>query len=259
MKAAKSTKKARRKVRKRGSETANEEKVAPKALKGSGGSVGTTAKKKPSVEKAKSTDATRRSTSPKAVPPKKMSRKVADKEKKPEAGPETRSGKSPAAVPARAVMNRSAKSSLREYTAAIGEIVSPELPEEYGENEFFLIPVEPRVVYASWEITGDSLPAEKEGLEVRFFEVMPGEGGKSDIRAFLDIAIPERVGDGFFHVGIHGREMIAEIGYREADGTFIPVLRSRRVLIPSSLERDSYDTSAGTPRTESYGSRPPRK
>ncbi len=145
------------------------------------------------------------------------------------------------------------------HRTPIKEILSPELPEEYGENEFFLIPVEPRVVYASWEITKDSLPEKKGGLEVRFFEVTRGESGRSNTHVFLDIAVPKRVGDAFFNVGIHGREIVAEIGHRGADGHFRPLLRSRRVLIPSLLGHDELSMAAQSLETGIYGSRPPDK
>jgi hypothetical protein len=149
------------------------------------------------------------------------------------------------------------KSSGEERPMAIAEILPAELPEEYGENEFFLIPVEPRVVYASWEIAADSLPGEQGRLEVRFFDVTGVKTGGTDSRAFLDIPVRKRVGDAFFHVGIHGREVVAEIGRRGANGHFKPLLRSRRVLIPSSLDPDEFGTAAKLPDAGSYGSRPP--
>jgi Domain of unknown function (DUF4912) len=150
------------------------------------------------------------------------------------------------------------KSPDEERPMAIEEILPAELPEEYGENEFFLIPVEPRVVYASWEIAAGSLPGEQGGLEVRFFDVTDGRTGEADSRAFLDIPVRKRVGDAFFRVGIHGREVVAEIGRRGANGHFRPLLRSRKVLIPSSLEPGVSGTDAELPETGSYGSRPPR-
>lgn len=150
------------------------------------------------------------------------------------------------------------KSGRTGRTAAIGEIVPPALPEEYGENEFFLIPVEPRVVYASWEILKDSLPRRKGRLAVRFFEVMETEGSSYD-KAFLDIAISAGVGDAFFHVGIQGREIVAEIGHLGADGYFSPLLRSRKVLIPSSLESEEFDIFRKSPHADSCGSRPPER
>ena len=143
-------------------------------------------------------------------------------------------------------------------SVAISEIVSPALSEEYGENEFFLIPVEPRVVYASWEITEDFLPDRRGSLDVRFFEVIYGKRGRSHVRAFLDIAISGRVGEAFFDVGIDGREIVAEIGHLGADGHFRSLLRSRTVLVPSSLGAGvESDMSGESLQKDGYGSRPP--
>ncbi len=146
-----------------------------------------------------------------------------------------------------------------EYPAAarpmaIEEILPAELPKEYGESEFFLIPVEPRVVYASWEIPSGGGRGE---LEMRFFDVTGEKSGQTDSRPFLDIPVRKRVGEAFFNIGIHGREVVAEVGRRGADGHFKPLMRSRRVLIPSSLEPDAFGIAAKLPERGSYGSRPP--
>ena len=151
------------------------------------------------------------------------------------------------------------KPSLERRPAGINGIVMPELPAEYGEDEFFLIPVEPRVVYASWEITEDSLSGAKGRLGVRFLEVTGEEQGEPKLRSFLDVDIPKRVGDAFFNIGIHGREIIAEIGSIGPDGQFKRILESRRVLIPSSLEEDDFSEGARLPGKNGYGSRRPDK
>lgn len=135
----------------------------------------------------------------------------------------------------------------------------PELPRQYGENEFFLIPVEPCVVYANWEITRNSLPSDEGVLEVRFYEVTQGQDGVSNAQPFLYITVSNMVGDAFFSIPVQGREIIAEIGHRGVDGYFLPILRSRKVLIPSSLEYDESGMTAKLPETGSYGSRPPDK
>jgi hypothetical protein len=141
-----------------------------------------------------------------------------------------------------------------------GQASGKTLPAEYGENEFFLIPVEPRVVYASWEITKESLPGKIGGLKVRFFEVTRGEDRRPNSRSFLDISISERVGEAFFKIGIHGREIIAEIGHLGPDGHFRPLLKSRKVLIPSSLTPDEIGPAEKELlETGGYGSRPPEK
>jgi hypothetical protein len=104
------------------------------------------------------------------------------------------------------------------------------LPEEYGENDLLLIAVDPEVVYASWEIT--RLDASRRGrLKMRLSDVTginpAGDGGGR----FLDFTLAERVGSGFFDVGMSGREVVAEIGNIRG-GRFVPILRSGMVSFP---------------------------
>ncbi len=146
------------------------------------------------------------------------------------------------------------KSPAAARPMAIEELLPAELPQEYGESEFFLIPVEPHVVYASWEIPSGGGQGE---LEMRFFDVTRGKTGGTDSRAFLNIAIRKKVGGAFFNVGVNGREVIAEIGHRGADGIFKPLLTSRKVLIPGALEYNEPAMAGKLSETDTYGSRPP--
>jgi hypothetical protein len=230
-----------------------------------------TARVKPE-EAAPSEKAAARKKTPakKSVSPKKTVRKVSQAGKAPKAGHAKRTAeeltkvipghpKSGTRKAETARQNLQTKKSSPAERSAIEKILPAELPREYGENQFFLIPVEPRVVYANWEITKSSMRGEQGGLEVRFFDMTRGKTGGTNSRAFLDISIPERVGDAFFHVGVHGREVIAEIGHRGADGSFKALLTSRKVLIPSAMESDEFGAAAKLPETGGYGSKPPEK
>jgi hypothetical protein len=106
---------------------------------------------------------------------------------------------------------------------------SPLLPQEYGENDLFLIVVDPDVVYASWEITREDLPGRRD-LRMRFFDVtVSGPNGRPD--GFVDIGITGRVGSGFFNIMMSGRDIVAEIGIVK-DRRFQPILRSNMVSFP---------------------------
>jgi hypothetical protein len=113
---------------------------------------------------------------------------------------------------------------------AIKRSSGPLLPQEYGENDLFLIVVDPDVVYASWEIRRGELPTQRRGPMMRLFDVtVTGPDGRPD--RFMDIAIPGRVGSGFFNIRMHGRDVVAEIGFLK-DGRFQPILRSNMVSFP---------------------------
>ncbi len=105
------------------------------------------------------------------------------------------------------------------------------LPEEYGENDLLLLVVDPDIVYASWEIRHEDLPR-RGGLKMRFFDVTGMEPACDGDRRFLDIALAERVGSGFFEIRMNGREVVAEIG-NMSGGRFVPILRSHMVSFPA--------------------------
>jgi hypothetical protein len=107
------------------------------------------------------------------------------------------------------------------------------LPSGYGENDLFLIVVDPEVVYASWEIRPEDPRGRRRGLRMRLFDVTAaGPNGRSD--DFVDIGIAGRVGSGFFNIMMPGRDVVAEVGVVKS-GTFQPILRSNMVSFPLPL------------------------
>jgi hypothetical protein len=126
---------------------------------------------------------------------------------------------------------------------------SPPLPQEYGENDLFLIVVDPDVIYASWEIRRADLPGRRRSLRMRIFDVtVSGPNGLPD--GFVDIGITGRVGSGFFNIMMPGRDVVAEIGIVK-DGRFQPILRSNMVSFPVPMHyygsRTSEPSESGTP------------
>jgi hypothetical protein len=134
-------------------------------------------------------------------------------------------------------MNKAALSARKEQASdrppvrtAIKGTAGPLLPQEYGENDLFLIVVDPDVVYASWEIRRENLSARRRGLRMRLFDVTTsGPNGRPD--GFVDIGITGRVGSGFFNIMMSGRDIVAEIGIVKY-GRFQPILRSNMVSFP---------------------------
>jgi hypothetical protein len=126
---------------------------------------------------------------------------------------------------------------------------SPLLPKEYGENDLFLIVVDPEVVYASWEIRRADLPERRRSLRMRLFDVtVSGPNGLPD--GFVDIGITGRVGSGFFNIMMPGRDVVAEIGIVKG-GRFRPILRSNMVSFPVPMHhyesRKAEPPESGTP------------
>ncbi len=119
----------------------------------------------------------------------------------------------------------------------------PLLPGEYGENDLFLIAVDPDVVYASWEIRREDLPGQRRGVKMRLFDIT-GTGPGCRPERFIDIDIAKRVGNGLFEIRMHGRDVVAEIGHIR-DGRFMPILRSNMVSFPVPMH--DYESGAKEP------------
>jgi hypothetical protein len=112
-----------------------------------------------------------------------------------------------------------------------------QLPEEYGEDELLLMAVDTGTIFASWEITKDSLPQEGANLAARMY-AMRGESGSVSFDSFLDISIDQRVGNGFFDIAMPGRDVMMEMGFFMDGEDFKAIVRSQIVSIPSLLTFD---------------------
>jgi hypothetical protein len=133
-------------------------------------------------------------------------------------------------APAAATRRQEAEQPPLEFSTK--KDLSLRLPKEYGENDFFLIVVDPDVIFASWEIKRKDLQG-RHPLAMRLYDVTAsGPAGRPE--KVIEIAVTGRVGSGFFAVRMHGRDVMAEIGQRRA-GRFRPILSSNMVSFPLPL------------------------
>ncbi len=139
------------------------------------------------------------------------------------------------------------KSRAKSKAAKAG--TKPVLPQEYGENDLFLVAVDPHVVFASWEIKRDNMPR-RGGVKIRFFDVTGREYSCEGGAEILDSALAERVGSGFFEIRMNGREVVAAIGSVRG-GKFMPIIRSQRVFFP-----ESFSSEETAPEGEQEGGTP---
>jgi hypothetical protein len=113
------------------------------------------------------------------------------------------------------------------------------LPREYGENDLLLMAVDPHTIFASWEITEDSMPPNEGELNARIFDANETNTGEDrKCKRFLDIKLDGRVQSGFFSIDMPGIDVMMEIGFFEKGGEFKAILRSNMVSIPSVLTFD---------------------
>ncbi|MGC2062827.1 MAG: DUF4912 domain-containing protein [Thermodesulfovibrionales bacterium] len=112
------------------------------------------------------------------------------------------------------------------------------LPEKYGESEFFMIVIDPNLIFLDWEIIPEDLPAEGLSLCVRIFDVTGITFDGTNAHGFIDIDLEGLAGSGYCEIGMQGREIVAEIGFIDAHGVFIALMKSAKTSVPPLLQYD---------------------
>lgn len=110
---------------------------------------------------------------------------------------------------------------------------SPQLPEEYGENELLLMEVDPLIVFVSWEIKPGDISGETGRLNLRVYDVTGINFFSSPAGGFFDIPLRERVDSKFLDIKMPGRDVIMEVGLLQPEGTFKAITRSNKVSMPA--------------------------
>jgi hypothetical protein len=110
------------------------------------------------------------------------------------------------------------------------------LPEEYGDNEVILIPVDPNVIFVDWEIKKEEIPAVDTAVILRVIDVTPDHAApQPPPERSRDFMLKGRVGSGFFDIGMPDRDVIVEVGHHR-HGAFSPILTSSKVSMPPAAE-----------------------
>lgn len=112
------------------------------------------------------------------------------------------------------------------------------LPAEYGENVFFMIVVDPILIFLDWELVTPDYPAEGISLCVRIYDVTGITFDGSNAHGFTDIMLDSRSGSGYCEINMQGKEIVAEIGFINAHGKFTALLRSGKATVPPLLQYD---------------------
>ncbi len=112
------------------------------------------------------------------------------------------------------------------------------LPQEYGESEFFLIVIDPTLIFLDWEIIPGDLPSSGLPLCVRIYDVTGIVFDGNNAHGFIDIDLVGLTGSGYCEIGMQGKEIVAEIGFIDAQGLFIALMRSGRASVPPLLQYD---------------------
>ena len=99
-----------------------------------------------------------------------------------------------------------------------------ELPQSYGRNRLVLLPVDPYLMYAYWELASDPPPTAGARAVLRFHE----QSHPFDVEVDLD------AGKSYVHLWSSAKVYQADLGLRGEDGSFIPLAQSNTVGTPPS-------------------------
>jgi hypothetical protein len=105
------------------------------------------------------------------------------------------------------------------------------LPAEYGEDSITLMTVDPRKVFAYWEVREDALASYPGILNIRVYDVTGIDFDGTNANSYFDIAVNEAIGSWYIDVS-PAKEFIADIGVISPKGVFIIIARSNKVSTP---------------------------
>lgn len=117
-----------------------------------------------------------------------------------------------------------------------------ELPREYGEDDITAIVVDPYEVFAHWEIREEHFTGSGKKLILRLQNSEPEGNGSHPWTE--DILILQRVGSGFFPLGVHCGQTVLIMGTVGPGGRFRPIVSTGKLTIPAFMTPQEDETPA---------------
>lgn len=117
-----------------------------------------------------------------------------------------------------------------------------DIPLEYGKNSVTLLTVDPRFVFAYWEVRHDTLfEASRQigsdaKLTLRFYDIT--DSGDTENSPFWDVEVFDRLGNWYLKLERPEQRLCLDIGMKSLSGRFVRICRSNLLrLPPQSLAR----------------------
>ncbi|MEW6675602.1 MAG: DUF4912 domain-containing protein [Nitrospirota bacterium] len=107
------------------------------------------------------------------------------------------------------------------------------LPAEYGEDSITLMTVDPKKLFAYWEVGEDVLAKHSGVLNIRVYDVTGVDFDGMNANSYFDIAVNGGIGSWYIDVG-PAKEFVADIGIINPQGIFITIARSNKVSTPQA-------------------------
>jgi hypothetical protein len=108
-----------------------------------------------------------------------------------------------------------------------------DLPDSYGETRVVLVPVDPYLVHAYWEVTPEKIREargrfgqadQRSQARLRFYDIS-GVASEGTTRSYFDVDIQLQARNWYVHLQNPQRSYFAELGFATDSGVFFCVWR----------------------------------
>jgi WD40 repeat protein len=120
-----------------------------------------------------------------------------------------------------------------------------ELPDGYGESRIVLLPRDPQMAYAYWDVPREHREeVRRQGgqrFALRFYDVTDIDLNQQNPHSLQQYDADEMARDWYIPVPVSDRDYIAEVGYVTGDGHWLMLARSLPVHIPPVYPSEWYE------------------
>lgn len=118
----------------------------------------------------------------------------------------------------------------------------PDLPGGYGESRIVLLPRDPRMAYAYWDVPNEHREEmRRQGgvrLALRLYDVTDIDLNSQSAHSLQQYECDEMARDWYFPVPVSDRDYVVEIGYVCSDGRWLVLAKSTPVHVPPVYPSD---------------------
>ncbi len=122
--------------------------------------------------------------------------------------------------------------------------------EEYCESRVVLLPVEPYLIHAYWDVTGNDIEKAKQRLGddygqsqavLRFYDVTNIIYDGTNAHGFFDVDIDLQAKDWYVDLWSPDKSLFVDLGFKTGDGFFLSVARSSVAKTPCAWPAPKVD------------------
>ena len=115
------------------------------------------------------------------------------------------------------------------------------IPWGYGQDRITTLPVDPRRLYAYWEVRDEAIEAARAGLgrggrdawlNLRVYDITGRIFDGTNAHSYFDVKVDRHTRQWFFDIGKPTSTHCVEIGLKSYEGYFVKIARSGRVDLP---------------------------